>query len=299
MHWFENPEELKKRRKEVGLTQSALARKAGIKLSMIADVETGRQLLKGELQKKLWDAISKERMKKNVPVVARSLAKGIDEATKDRKQSLVVLIGMISDREEEDDDSIGEAAIFLFKERYAELDAEGREWVGRELNDRLQRAKEALDPRRNRLAIRPKSVGSEPLATDLSSVQDRLISLQKLIARQRKRLPPETPEQAVALQAEKEALERENQKLREALRVNEEILAIHDKLTLKRGELIEELEVVLSQISGEKNAKIAELEQQIADLRELYDAGTQAALAHEKFEELREKVSAGEPWKGR
>jgi hypothetical protein len=50
--------------------------------------------------------------------------------------------------------------------------------------------------------------------------------------------------------------------------------------------LIEELEAVLEQISGEKNAKIAELEQQVADLRALYDAGTQAVLAQEKFEEL-------------
>jgi transcriptional regulator with XRE-family HTH domain len=111
-------------------------------------------------------------------------------------------------------------------------------------------------------------------------------------------------EHSQKLQSEKEGLQRENQRLLDAIRAKDEalrqyaqLLAIDEELSLKRGELIDELEAVLGEISGEKNAKIAALEQQVTDLRALYDAGTQAALAHEKFEELREKVSA--PWKGR
>ncbi len=48
-------------------------------------------------------------------------------------------------------------------------------------------------------------------------------------------------------------------------------------------------------VSIAKDARIAELEQRVSDLRELYDAGTQAALAHAKFEELKEKVEATRP----
>jgi hypothetical protein len=54
-----------------------------------------------------------------------------------------------------------------------------------------------------------------------------------------------------------------------------------------------ELITILRQAIDEsiaKDERIAELEQRISDLRELYDAGTKAALAHAKFEDLKEKV---------
>jgi transcriptional regulator with XRE-family HTH domain len=61
------------------------------------------------------------------------------------------------------------------------------------------------------------------------------------------------------------------------------------KLISTQRELIALLRQELDE-SIAKDARIAELEQRVSDLRELYDAGTKAALAHAKFEELKEKV---------
>jgi predicted transcriptional regulator len=58
MHWYVDPQELKKRRKAVGLTQADLARLSGVKRSMIAAVEAGWRPLDAEVGGILWRAIA-------------------------------------------------------------------------------------------------------------------------------------------------------------------------------------------------------------------------------------------------
>jgi transcriptional regulator with XRE-family HTH domain len=62
---------------------------------------------------------------------------------------------------------------------------------------------------------------------------------------------------------------------------------IRKKLIAAQREYIE----FLKKKSSDKDTKIAALEKRVADLQSLYEAGTEAALAHAKFEELREKLT--------
>ena len=71
----------------------------------------------------------------------------------------------------------------------------------------------------------------------------------------------------------------------------EEQIRILKKLVDAQRELIS----LFPEVLGEKDAKIVELEKKIADLRELYDVGTQAVVATARYEELREKILAEKP----
>jgi transcriptional regulator with XRE-family HTH domain len=76
-----------------------------------------------------------------------------------------------------------------------------------------------------------------------------------------------------------------------------ENLAILHRLIATQDRLIELQRQGISKLmqeGGHKDEKITRLEKQVADLRALYDAGTDAALANARFEELREKVSIKE-----
>jgi hypothetical protein len=65
-------------------------------------------------------------------------------------------------------------------------------------------------------------------------------------------------------------------------------------IELQKG-LIAELQKESSRKGSDKDARIAELEAQVKDLRELYEAGTTAELARERYEQLHEKVLAVTP----
>ena len=58
LKWYENPKELRRYRKELGLTQAQLASKAHVKLSLIADIESGRRRFTKKAQGPVWDALA-------------------------------------------------------------------------------------------------------------------------------------------------------------------------------------------------------------------------------------------------
>jgi predicted transcriptional regulator len=60
-----------------------------------------------------------------------------------------------------------------------------------------------------------------------------------------------------------------------------------ERLIENQSKLIE----LYSSLTAEKDARILELEKQVADLRALYEAETEAALAYDKARELRAKVT--------
>jgi len=71
MNWYEDPEELVKRRREAGLSQAQLAERTGRSRSLIRDVELKKVKLRGELAHDLWEAISDahaERKKRMIPL---------------------------------------------------------------------------------------------------------------------------------------------------------------------------------------------------------------------------------------
>lgn len=81
--------------------------------------------------------------------------------------------------------------------------------------------------------------------------------------------------------------ERRAEILKEKIAIGEKLIAIQERLEAAYKEWIAEL----SQEGTEKDGKILGLEKQVAEFRAYYDAGTEAALAHARFEELGEKVS--------
>jgi len=177
VHWSNNPKELRKRRKEAGVTQEQLSEAAGIKLSWLAAVETGRVPLAGPKGRAVWRALAR-----------------IEE----RKSRKTLLSSLIDER------------------GFAEY------------------------------------------------VSPRLLE------------PRETPEQVEIrkLRAQLQRLTQDFDLMKEIAEIQKEMLALH------KSE------------SGEQTARIQELEQQVTDLRNLYEAETEAALAHARAEELREKISA-------
>ena len=56
--WFEDPTKLKAVRRSLGLSQSDLAGKAKVKRGIIANIETGRRSLSGDVGDALWVALA-------------------------------------------------------------------------------------------------------------------------------------------------------------------------------------------------------------------------------------------------
>jgi transcriptional regulator with XRE-family HTH domain len=57
-HWYENPDTLKSIRRSLNLTQTELAKKAGVKRQLIADIETGRRPLSEDVGRPIWRAVA-------------------------------------------------------------------------------------------------------------------------------------------------------------------------------------------------------------------------------------------------
>lgn len=75
--WYEDPKVLKEKRKLLGVTQTVLAKKAGVKLSLIADIESGRRRFSEDVRDAIWGAlgdISIERRGVNPPEGQNALA---------------------------------------------------------------------------------------------------------------------------------------------------------------------------------------------------------------------------------
>ena len=73
LKWYENPKELKRFRKQLGLTQGALAEKAGVKLSLIADIESERRRFSKKFQRPIWEALSDTQSEQRKTVELKSL----------------------------------------------------------------------------------------------------------------------------------------------------------------------------------------------------------------------------------
>jgi transcriptional regulator with XRE-family HTH domain len=58
MKWHEDPEELKKRRKSLGVTQAELSVKCGSTPEIIANIEAGRRPLTGPVAHAIWEALA-------------------------------------------------------------------------------------------------------------------------------------------------------------------------------------------------------------------------------------------------
>src|SRR5215470_13066088 len=58
INWYENPEELRRVRKKLGLTQAQLAAKAGVKRSLIANIEAGRRRFTKDMQDLIWEPLA-------------------------------------------------------------------------------------------------------------------------------------------------------------------------------------------------------------------------------------------------
>ena len=83
----------------------------------------------------------------------------------------------------------------------------------------------------------------------------------------------------------KEEQNRQLKQLQEENRILQELVAAYKDVYSFCQELVDE--------TAAKDARLSELEKKIADLRELYDVGTQATIASARYEELREKLLAG------
>jgi transcriptional regulator with XRE-family HTH domain len=178
VHWSENPKELKKRRKENGLSQADLANLIGVTRQVIADIESGRRKDWNDVRSQLWEAIAN---------------------------------------------------------------------------------------RAYQLSQKPKQHFSLAALNDPDK-RDELFRLHQ--AEQRNNAIPEAKVERL------EALVRILQRLDQS---NKELISIY------QNEVVPELR--------KKDARITELQKQVSELRSLYELGTQAALANEKFEQLREKLT--------
>jgi transcriptional regulator with XRE-family HTH domain len=58
MKWNDDPEELQKHRKRLGLTQAELSDKCGVAPEIIANIEAGQHPLTGPVANALWDALA-------------------------------------------------------------------------------------------------------------------------------------------------------------------------------------------------------------------------------------------------
>src|ERR1700685_1058898 len=56
--WFEDPAELKKHRLRIGLSEKEMAERAALDVSVVLEIESGKQPLTGEIAQSLWDVIS-------------------------------------------------------------------------------------------------------------------------------------------------------------------------------------------------------------------------------------------------
>jgi transcriptional regulator with XRE-family HTH domain len=89
LRWFEDPKELRKRRKELGITQHGLAKLAKVKRSLISDIEAGRRPLSEDVRTPLWQAISDmyiERLK-GTPEWAKRLEEGRQKLEEEKKSA--------------------------------------------------------------------------------------------------------------------------------------------------------------------------------------------------------------------
>jgi len=59
VNWYEDPAELKKRRKEAGLSSRELAERAGCSHMILRHIEAGRTKLRGKTADALWAAIAR------------------------------------------------------------------------------------------------------------------------------------------------------------------------------------------------------------------------------------------------
>ena len=165
MEWYQNPKELAKRRRAVGLSQAVLAKRSGHSRSLVRDVELGRIKLRADLAESLWKVIAEERL-----------------AQETRRQEMPLYWQAIK-------------------------------------------------------GITPAGSSSSPW--DMKQTQERISTLAQLVRNQ------------------------------------------------------DELIKLYQQLCEEKSAEVTALEKQVADLRSLYEAETEAALAHARAAELREKVEKG------
>jgi transcriptional regulator with XRE-family HTH domain len=281
MTWREDPKELAKRRKAIGLSQHALAKASGVKRSWIGAAEEGRVPLSGEKAAALWAAIVRIDLKRNLPLRKSSLATALDDNQMDRKRVVARLIDIIIRPRGASDIDDRDVAELLLEERYAELNSEEREWLAKDLDWRVQQLElgpwppqpgtENLMALRHLLAKTPDG----PPSLDLPSVKKRVTSLQKLIAKKGAAVIRETPEHA------------EIRELRESINLQTQQLGALNDLVRLQDELI----ALYQERSGADESRIAELDKQVRDLRNLYEVETEAALAHERARELRDQLS--------
>ena len=89
-NWHEDPDELKYRRKNLGLSQKQLADRSGVPREILANIETHRRSLTGEVATKLWHALADcEQGRKTVPL-SDLLHAGLTLPFKNREQAEAV-----------------------------------------------------------------------------------------------------------------------------------------------------------------------------------------------------------------
>jgi transcriptional regulator with XRE-family HTH domain len=59
LKWYEDPKVFRETRKKLGLTQERLAKKSGVDRTVIANIESGRRGLTGDVAHLLWDVVTR------------------------------------------------------------------------------------------------------------------------------------------------------------------------------------------------------------------------------------------------
>jgi len=87
--WYEDPKVFREKRKELGITQHALAKLAQVKRSLISDIEAGRRSLSGDVRDTLWATLGEVRIQrlKGTPEWEKMLEKARKKREEERKKS--------------------------------------------------------------------------------------------------------------------------------------------------------------------------------------------------------------------
>jgi transcriptional regulator with XRE-family HTH domain len=262
-------------RKTLRLSQAWIAKQAGISQSRVSGWEMGRVELTPDEEDRIGEAIEAVVIKRGIPgqVTPEQAAEDLRKGTilSRLREEYGVTQAELAEKAE-----INQSTVSGFERGNVDLSPTQVEQLFKAFNDLL--------------AERAAKASTSTLASLRSPRDPRAVERDKI--RQDPAFQLEVAHEAGKELWNKNAeLRKQLAYLQEKVRLFDELIASYKKRVSTDDELIAAYQEALEKTGSEKDAQIAELEKKVEELRTLYEAGTEAALAHAKFEELRAKVS--------